>query len=101
MKKLAFVLGLVLVGLLMASCVPVEPKDMLPYCKEQYAQLLEQDPNFPHGYIGYCVASLQTGKNTAYQPLCNYEPVWQMIEDEMGVPITTRQECRDFFASLD
>lgn len=90
-------ISLFIVAILLASCVPVEPKDMLPYCKDQYKVILEQDANFPHSYIGYCVASLQTGRPTAYTALCNYEPLWQMIEDNYaGAVVTNRSECIEF-----
>lgn len=102
MKKILIVLIVFIVAILLAACVPTEPRGMLPYCQDQYELLLLQDPNFPKAFIGYCVSSMQTGKYTAYQPLCNYEPLWGMIEESIpGVTITSKSECLQYFAGLE
>jgi len=89
------------VAILLVSCVPTEPQDMLPYCKVQYELLLDQDANFPEAFIGYCVASNQTDRATAYQPLCNYEPLWQMITENTETTVTSKSECLQYFRNLD
>jgi len=102
MKNILMVLSLFIVVAFVASCAPTEPREMLPYCQTEYEELLQTDPNFPHAFIGYCVAMMQTDKYVAYQPLCNYEPVWEMIEEAYeGVSITSKSECFQFFKSLD
>ena len=93
MKKIGLVIVLLLVVSLLVSCVPVEPKDMLPYCKAQYETLLLEDPDFPQAFVGACVSNLQTGKATAFVSLCRYEPFRARIAAETGISMDTRQDC--------
>lgn len=100
MKKfmLVIVIVIVIVAGMLASCVPVEPKDMLPFCKSQYEALLAEYPDYPHAFIGACVSSLQTGKYTAFVSLCGYEPFVQSI----GITeIDTKKECMDFIRNYE
>jgi len=101
MKKVLLVMLLCLMASLLASCVPTEPKDMLPYCKAQYGTLLVTYPDLPHSYVGACVANLQTGKPTAFVSLCGWEPLWAMIGDSEGIEITSRQECIAYIKSVE
>lgn len=101
MKKVFFILGVFVILVLLASCVPVEPSDMLPYCKEQYEILLIDDPDFPPAYVGACVANLQSGKPTAFISLCGYEPLWEMIEESEEISIDSRKDCQEFIKSLE
>lgn len=101
MKNKFFLVGILFVVILLASCVPVEPSEMLPYCKDQYQILLGEDPNFPPAFVGACVANLQSGKPTAFISLCGYEPFWEMIEDGQEVTIDSRRDCQDYIKSLE
>ena len=93
MNKIILVVLVVLAAAMLASCVPVEPKDMLPYCKGQYETLLVEHPDYPHAFIGACVSTLQTGKPTAFVSLCGYEPFRESLE----MPeIDTKKECMDY-----
>jgi len=103
MKKVLLIVLLCLVSSLLASCVPTEPKDMLPYCKDQYEFLLAEYPDLPQSYVGACVANLQTGKVSAYASLCGWEPLWDMIEEseEFTIEITSKKECIQFLHNYE
>ncbi len=101
MKQLMLVVVIVMVAGMLASCVPVEPRDMLPYCKGQYEILLAEHPDYPHAFIGACVSYLQTGKPTAYVSLCGYEPFREGIEEHEGIEINTKKECMDFIRNYE
>lgn len=101
MKKVFLILSVLTITILLASCVSVEPKDMLPYCKEQYQELLADDPEFPPAYIGACVAYLQTEKPNAFAALCGYEPFWEMIEESEEIPIDSRKDCQEYFKNYE
>lgn len=101
MKKAFLVFGVLFITILLASCAPVEPSDMLPYCKEHYQILLGEDPNFPPAFVGACVANLQSGKPTAFVSLCGYEPFWEMIEEGQEVTIDSRKTCQDYFKNYE
>ncbi|PKO05824.1 MAG: hypothetical protein CVU41_10415 [Chloroflexi bacterium HGW-Chloroflexi-3] len=92
MKKIFIVLFILVGAALLASCVelPDEPQEYLPWCKEQYQQLLAEYPDYPPAFIGACVSTMQTGKPTAYVSLCGYEPFRESLEDPS---ITTKKEC--------
>jgi hypothetical protein len=100
MKKISFLIIIMVVGMLLVSCIPVEPKDMLPYCKAQYDQLLITDPDYPPAFIGACVSSLQTGKPTAFMALCGYEPFWAQLNETEGVNITSKKECINYIKNF-
>jgi hypothetical protein len=100
-KKAFLIVGVLVIAVLLASCVPVEPNEMLPYCKDRYEILLIDDPNFPPAFIGACVANLQSGKPTAFISLCGYEPFWEMIEEGQEVTIDSRKACQEYFKSLE
>ncbi len=98
MNKIILVVLVVLTAAMLASCVPVEPKDMLPYCKEQYEMRLVVYPDYPHAFIGACVSTLQTGKPTAFVSLCGYEPFRESLE----MPeIDTKKECMDYIKNYE
>ena len=103
MKKVLLVVLLCLVASLLASCVPTEPKDMLPYCKQQYENMLAEYPDLPFVYVGACVANLQSGKISAFASLCGWEPFWAAIEDsEEGlIEINSRQECIQYLKDFE
>ena len=101
MKKLVmFIIFATLISML-ASCVPVEPQDMQPYCREQYENLLIVYPEYPHAFIGACVSYLQTGKATAYVSLCGYEPFRESIEEDKGVILDTKKDCIDYIKDYE
>jgi len=100
-KKAFLIVGVLAIAVLLASCEPVEPSEMLPYCKEQYQNLLAEDPDFPPAFIGACVANLQSGKPNAYVSLCGYEPFWEMIEESEEITIDSRKACQEYFKSLE
>ena len=98
MKKLHLkIILIILVSVILTSCInfPEEPHEVLPFCKELYEDLLINDPDFPHAFIGYCVATIQTGEPRAFQGMCRYEGIW----DEIGV--SSRKECIDYFKSFE
>lgn len=97
---LIFIFVVVILGML-ASCVPVEPKDMLPYCKARYELMLDEDPDFPRAYIGACVSNLQSGNINAFASLCGYEPFRELIEEDLGITLDTKKDCIDFIKSYE
>ena len=98
MRQLILIVVIVMVAGMLASCVPVEPRDMLPYCKSQYEMLLVEYPDYPHAFIGACVSSLQSGKPTAFVSLCGYEPFVESLE----IPeIDTKKECMDYIKNYE
>jgi hypothetical protein len=102
MKKVLLIVLLCLVASLLASCAPTEPKEMLPYCITLYEESLVDYPDLPKSYIGACVANMQTGKASAFASLCDWEPLWAMIEEsEEGVTITSRQECIQYLHNTE
>lgn len=100
-KKVLLVLSVFIIAILVASCVPDEPSEVLPYCHDQYEDLLIDDPNFPPAFIGACVAYWQSEEPTAFVSLCGYEPFWEMIEMDVGDPIDSRKACTDFIRVLE
>ena len=98
MKRILAVIGVILIISFLASCVPVEPDEMLPYCKTQYEFLLNDYPDYPQAFIGACVAYLQSEKPTAFVSLCRYEPFRESIESE---EIDTKQECIQYIKGLE
>lgn len=90
-------LGLLIAGLLLTSCVelPENPQEVQPFCEELYQDLLGDYPDFPHSFIGYCVATLQTGEPRGYQGLC----ASASFRDVIGV--TTRQQCFEYFETME
>lgn len=98
MKKIIIMVVLILVVCLLPSCIPIEPKEMQPYCREQYEVLLVEYPDYPHAFIGACVAYLQSGKPTAFVSLCGYEPFRESIEIE---EIDTKHECIQYIKGLE
>jgi len=98
MKKISIVLVIILAVILIASCVPVEPKDVLPYCKNAYADLLVAFPDYPPAFVGACVSYYQTGNASAFVSLCKYEP----FRDSLEVPsITTQRECIQYILNYE
>jgi hypothetical protein len=96
-KSILITILFIIAGSLLASCMPEKPQDVLPYCQDQYEQILLEYPGFPKTFIGYCVAYFQTGKTIAFQGLCGSEIVWQIISDNTEYTITSRQECIQYF----
>lgn len=111
MKKSIFLIILFCgASILLSSCGPIfpdEPNEYLPWCQDLYNDVLIEYPGFPQSFIGYCVATMKNGKPIAYQGMCGYEVVWQAIEEEVNandppyISITSRQECIDYFASME
>lgn len=98
MKKFQWILVLlILASVILSSCIPFpeEPQEVYPFCQELYADLLIDDPDFPHAFIGFCVATLQTGDTRAAQGLCGYEGIWE----ELGVH--SRKECIEYFKTYE
>ena len=104
MNKVLLILALFVVASLLISCVPTEPQDMLPYCKDKYEQLKAGTfpgqttayPDLPPAYIGACVSNMQSGKPSAFASLCDYEPFKNEIEYVYKITVDTRQECINF-----
>ena len=101
MKKILLILVAFVAVFLLISCVHVEPQDMLPDCQDQYAILLAEDPDFPHAYIGACVAYLQSQKPTAFVSLCGYEPFRELIEESEGIVLDTKKDCMQYIRNLE
>lgn len=101
MKKILLILVLFVVVSLLISCVPTEPKDMLPYCKSNYEVLLATYPDLPPAYVGACVANMQTGDPSAFASLCGYEPFRNQIEEEFQITVDTRQQCINFLQNFE
>lgn len=98
MKKIPLLLVVIMAITLIAACVPVEPKDVLPYCKSAYEGLLIDDPDYPPAFVGACVSYFQTGKATAFVSLCKYEP----FRDSLEIPsITTQKDCIQYIINLE
>ena len=96
-KSILITVLFIIAGSLLASCMPETPQEVLPYCQDQYEQILLDYPDFPKAFIGYCVASIQTEKLIAFQGLCGSEVFWQYIYDlDNSVIISSRQECIQF-----
>lgn len=96
MKRLLLtIVLLIMASVILSSCIPQEPQDVLPFCQELYEDLLSGDPDFPHVFIGYCVATIQTGETRAAQGLCRYEGLW----DDIGV--SSRKECVEYLEALN
>lgn len=98
MKKIIVMVVLILAVSFLTSCIPIEPNEMHPYCEEQYEALLIEYPDYPHAFIGACVAYLQSGKPTAFVSLCGYEPFRESIEIE---EIDTKHECIQYIKGLE
>jgi hypothetical protein len=88
------------IAVMITACVPEEHKDVLPYCQEQYQDLLDSDPEFPPAFIGACVSYWQSEKPTAFVSLCGYEPIWEMLNEEYDANISSRKQCINFIKSL-
>jgi hypothetical protein len=100
MKKIVMFIIVVIVVSALASCVPVEPKDMQPYCRQQYENLLIEHPDYPHAFIGACVSNLQSGNINAFASLCGYEPFRTQIEEEFSITLDTKKDCIDFIKNF-
>lgn len=96
-RSILFIVLFIVATFALSSCVPL-PQERLPACQELYANLLGEYPDYPQAFVGFCVASLATGKPTAYQGMCGYEVVWESIAAEGGPTLTSRQECMEYFA---
>ncbi len=101
MKQIIGILALTLVVFLLASCVPVEHDEMLPFCKTQYETLLGEYPDYPPAFVGACVSWLQSGKPTAFVSLCGYESFRQQIMDGNDVELNNRQDCIQFIKNFE
>lgn len=93
MKKILVVIAFLVVGTVLAACLPENPQDVQPYCKAQYEALLVEYPNYPQAFIGACVAYLQTENPSAFVSLCGYEPFRLSLENP---EIETRAECINY-----
>ncbi|PKN98358.1 MAG: hypothetical protein CVU42_12565 [Chloroflexi bacterium HGW-Chloroflexi-4] len=101
MKMIIVILALALSVFLIASCVPVEPNEMLPFCKTQYETLINENPDYPQAFIGACVAWLQSEKPTSFISLCGYEPFRQEIEASANIEIGSKHDCILYIKSLE
>jgi len=99
-KTYILVCLLILAGILITSC---EPQEVLPFCKEACEEQLAIYPDFPPSFIGYCVASLQTGKPTGYQGLCSSSSFREALVDmdENVTEVLTRRECILYFQEME
>jgi hypothetical protein len=88
MKKTIYLIILFCIAsILLSSCIefPEEPKEYLPWCKDQYKNILEESPNLPPSFIGYCMAFLRTGEELGVERFCGF-----MVEEGEYSSI---QEC--------
>ncbi len=101
-KTLTFIVLFVLTSILMISCVP-DPQEIQPLCRDLYSELLDVYPGYPPSFVGFCVATLQAGKPVAYQGVCGSEAFWLSMPElfDEGLVITSRQECINYFKSLE
>ncbi|MBG0786852.1 MAG: hypothetical protein H0S79_17285 [Anaerolineaceae bacterium] len=98
MKKLLLVAVLLILFGVLSACIPTEPKDILPYCKETY----ESDfPDYPPAFIGACVSFFQTEKPTAFVSLCGSPAFRADLNADLGSDIQTRQDCIALLKSLE
>jgi hypothetical protein len=98
MKKLLFVLAILLIAALVTACYPENPKDVQPYCKAMYEAQLVTYPDYPHAFIGACVAYYQNGNPHAFVSLCGYEPFIASLENPA---ITTKKECIQYILNFE
>ena len=93
MKKILFILALILAISSLTACLPDEHNEYLPWCKQAYTNLLVDYPDLPKSFIAGCVTSFQNGNFEAFGALCGWETGWDLIEQETGIAITSRPEC--------
>jgi hypothetical protein len=75
MKKTIFLIILFCAAsILMSSCIelPEEPKEYFPWCSDTYEAALDEYPNLPPSFIGYCMAYLRTGEEKGLERFCGF-----------------------------
>ena len=104
-NTILLIMLLILAGTLIISCGPIlpeEPQEVETYCKQAYELLVADYPDFPPSFIGYCVATLQTGKPTGFQGLCSSESFRiALVDIENDVTeLLSRKECILYFQDM-
>ncbi len=102
MKKILFILVLLTVVSVLAACVPYpdEPKEILPFCQDQYEENLALYSWLPPSFIGGCVSTWQSDNYAGYASLCNYEEFRVLLGNEFDTTIENRAECLQFLKTM-